>query len=147
MTTYDHTATATLTLNASPAAVWAVLADLDKLASWAPGIDASAMKGAATEGIGAVRLVTTAQFGEIAQEITGWQPEVQLAYVTQKSGPFTATHTAYDLMPVDDGTQVRATLDFNIAEGAMPPEKAQAALTQGLTGILKALEMQARVAA
>lgn len=147
MTTYENTATATLTLNASPAAVWGVLAQLDKLASWAPGIDASSIEGTQSEGIGAVRRVTTAQFGEIAQTVTSWKPEQQLAYVTEKSGPFTATYTAYDLAAVEGGTEVRATLAFNIAPGAMPPEKAQAALTQGLGGILKALEMQARMGA
>lgn len=145
MTTYENTATATLPLNATPAAVWAVLAQLEKLASWAPGIDASSIEGNQSEGVGTVRKVTTAQFGEIAQTVTEWKPEQRLTYVTERSGPFTATHTAYDLKATDGGTEVRATLAFNIAAGAMPPEKAEAALTQGLGGILKALEMQARM--
>lgn len=145
---YEQIATAKRNITATPSEVWAVLSRLDELASWAPGIDGASVISEPTEGIGAVRRVLTAQFGAIEQEITGWRPNQKLAYVTAQSGPFSATYTSYDIAPADEGhATVTATLAFDLKPGAMPPDKAVALLSDGLGGILRALEFQAKMPA
>lgn len=141
---YEHTASATRKTSAPASALWDVLARLDHMATWAPGINQSIVTSSETEGVGAVRQVVSAQFGDIEQVVTAWEVGKKLSYVTNVSGPFVATLTTYQIEQADeDGATVNATLAFDLQPGTMPPEKARAALEAGLAEILKALEAQA----
>lgn len=125
--------------------LWAVLSDLPALAEWAPGIDGARVTSENASGVGAVRRVATAQFGEIEQHVTVWAPGETLAYVTAQSGPFVRTLTRYDLTTEADGAcRVGLRLAFEVAPGAMSVAQAQAVLTKGLTATLQALDMRAR---
>jgi len=126
-------------------AVWAALTDLDALAEWAPGIDGAAVISEAKGGVGAVRSVTTAQFGQIEHHVTAWEPDRLFAYVTADSGPFSRTNTVYELAPTDTGADVNVTLEFEVKPGAMTPEQAEAVLTKSLNATLQALELRARM--
>lgn len=123
-------------------ALWSVLSDLPALARWAPGIDAAEVTSAETGGIGALRAVTTAQFGVIHHDVTEWEPAKAFAYITADSGPFARTFTRYEMS--DD--LVSVSLYFEVKPGAMDVAQAQAVLNKGLTATLQALDLHARMA-
>jgi len=127
--------------------VWAALAELDALAEWAPGIDGACVISEAKSGVGAVRSVTTAQFGNIEHHFTQWEHDRLFAYVTADSGPFSRTNTVYEIAPTDTGADVKVALEFEVKPGAITPEQAEAVLTKSLNATLQALELHARMPA
>lgn len=127
-------------------AVWHVLSSLDRLAEWAPGIDGATITSAQTAGVGTVRRVATAQFGEIEHHVTAWEADRKFVYETADSGPFSRTLTSYDISgDTRDSAMVTVSIAFEIRAGGMSPEQAKAILTKGLEATLQALELQARM--
>ncbi|HVY11791.1 MAG TPA: SRPBCC family protein [Mycobacteriales bacterium] len=74
------------TISASPAKVWAVLADFPAIVAWAPNVDHSSAATEARGGIGAVRRV---QVGRITlmETIVDWRPNRLLAYTVEGLPP------------------------------------------------------------
>lgn len=142
----DHpSAGATREMTVPADAVWTVLSDLGSLAEWAPGIDRATVTSGAGTNVGAVREVTTTQFGVIEHHVTEWAEGSGFSYVTADSGPFARTLTRYDVTALEPGSsKVSVTLVFEVKPGAMPVEQAQAVLSKGLEATLQALELRAR---
>ena len=139
--------TITRETNVPASAIWQVLSDLPALADWAPGIDGAAVTSDLTTGVGAVREVTTAQFGKIIHNVTVWEENAELAYTTADSGPFSRTLTTYAISEGSDGAnEISVQLVFEVKPGAITPEQAKAVLDKGLTATLAALEMRAKMA-
>jgi len=127
-------------------AVWQVLSSLDRLAEWAPGIDGAAVTSPQKAGVGAVRRVATAQFGEIEHRVAIWDTDRKFVYETADSGPFSRTLTTYDISGTIRGPAVvTVSIAFEIHAGGMPSEQAKVILTKGLEATLQALELQARM--
>lgn len=68
-----------ITVAASPAEVWALLAAFDRLAEWAREIDHSCQLTERREGVGAQRRVQV-KTNVMLERVTVWQPEETLAY-------------------------------------------------------------------
>ncbi|TDT16627.1 uncharacterized protein YndB with AHSA1/START domain [Ilumatobacter fluminis] len=100
------TITRTRDLPASPATVWATLADFDALALWADDIDHSSLATEQRDGVGTTRRV---QMGQITliERVTVWEPDHRLAYDIEGLLPIVkrATNT-WTLTPTADGTLV-----------------------------------------
>jgi uncharacterized protein YndB with AHSA1/START domain len=143
----NNSARAERSIELPAATLWAALTDLEGLAEWAPGIDGAVVTSEAKSGVGAVRSVSTAQFGQIEHHITKWEKDKLFGYVTDDSGPFSRTDTRYDIVATETGSLVTVVLAFEIKPGAMTLEQAQAVLSKGLDGTLKALELRARMPA
>ena len=96
---------------APPSAVWAVLADFESIAEWAPIVDHSSMMTDETGGVGAARRV---QAGRVAvvERVVAWEPELLLAYSLEGLPPIVGRVTNTWLMrPVDsEGDTTRVTL-------------------------------------
>ena len=136
----------TKSLAAAPDAIWKVLSDLGALAEWAPGIDGVEVTSSESAGVGAVRAVTTAQFGVIVHRFTDWWPGEGFAYETADSGPFSRTLTAYTVEGAENGgSTVTVRLAFDVKPGAIEVEQAKAVLDKGLTATLQALDLRARM--
>ena len=146
MTDYSDlpSASATRTMDLRAVDVWRTLSDLGALASWAPGIEGVAVTSTRQSGVGAMRDVTTAQFGVITHKVTDWNAPSRFAYITADSGPFAATYTVYEIEEDKAGTRVSVTLSFELKPGSMALEQAQTVLSKGLTATLQALEMHAK---
>ena len=138
-----NAASASRSFDLPASAVWAALTDLDALAEWAPGIDGATVTSETKTGVGTLRAVTTAQFGQIEHHVTAWEQDRVFAYVTADSGPFSRTNTVYEITSKDSGADVTVTLEFEVKPGAISPEDATAVLTKSLTATLQALEMHA----
>lgn len=140
-----NTAHAELLTELPTSAIWAILTDLEGLAKWAPGIDGATVTSDIKSGAGAVRSVSTAQFGQIEHHIIDWEKDSSFGYTTDDSGPFVSTNTRYEIVANKTGSLVTVVLAFEIKPGAMTTEQAQAVLTKGLDATLKALELRARM--
>ncbi|HEX3705950.1 MAG TPA: SRPBCC family protein [Mycobacteriales bacterium] len=82
---------------ASPAKVWAVLADFPAIVTWAPNVDHSTPATEARGGIGAVRRV---QVGRITlmETIVDWRPNQLLSYTVEGLPPVAGSIvTTWDL--------------------------------------------------
>lgn len=71
---------------ATPAKVWAVLADFPAIVTWAPNVDHSTAATDARGGIGAVRRV---QVGRVTlmETVVDWQPRELLSYTVEGLPP------------------------------------------------------------
>ncbi|NRA87677.1 MAG: SRPBCC family protein [Rhizobiales bacterium] len=143
----NNAARAERSIELSATAIWAVLADLEALAEWAPGIDGATVTSELKSGVGAVRSVSTAQFGKIEHHITDWEKDSLFGYTTDDSGPFLCTNTRYEIAPNDTGCLVTVVLAFELKPEAMTVEQAQGVLSKGLDATLQALELHARIPA
>ncbi|MCB0969294.1 MAG: SRPBCC family protein [Ilumatobacter sp.] len=102
-------ATRTRDLHVPPATVWAVLADFDALAIWAPDIDHSVLTTEQRDGVGTARRVQTGQV-TLIERITAWEPDHRLAYDIEGLLPIVrAASNTWTLTPTADGTLVSLT--------------------------------------
>ncbi|MGZ3474818.1 MAG: SRPBCC family protein, partial [Polyangiales bacterium] len=70
--------TRSLHVPGAPAAVWAKLAEFDRV-TWVKGIESSHSVSATTEGVGAARRVHAPGM-TVIEAVTLWKPETELAY-------------------------------------------------------------------
>ncbi len=105
-------------VTADPAQVWATLADLGAIASWAPNLGASARIGTGAPGVGAARHVRVGPL-RLIEHVTRWEPGVELAYRIEGLPPVVRTIVnAWRLARAPGGTRV--TLTTTIAPRAWP---------------------------
>ena len=113
---------AAATTAASPAAVWAVLGDYFRLATWASQIDHSSAMTATPAGPGASRRV---QVGSLVllEDVTEWEPEAAMAYEATGLPPVVHRfENRWTLTPDGDGTAIE--LVGTLEPGPRPPMKA-----------------------
>ena len=105
-------------IDAPPAAVWAVLADLGALADWAAFVDHVWLPDGGVVGLGARRRV---QIGRRAllERVTTWEPDRALAYDVELPAPFVgAARTTWRLSPERGATLVAVRSE--VERGAHP---------------------------
>jgi hypothetical protein len=86
-----------------PAAIWAVLARLDRIVDWAPKVSHSVLTTEQSEGVGAGRRVQVGRQALI-ETVTIWEPERTLAYAIAGLPPLVAGVTnRWDLAADTDG--------------------------------------------
>ncbi len=134
-------------VDASPSAVWSVLADFDRIVEWAPDVDHSSWLTARTEGIGASRRVQVAAM-TLVETVTRWDEEATLAYTITGLPPVVSrVENRWDLQA--DGSATTVTLTVDVTPGPRPPMKLAAkAVTRRLAAanmkMLDALAAAAR---
>jgi len=115
-----------VTVAASPAAVWAVLAAFDQLNIWSGDVEHSTYLTEQTEGIGTARRV---QVGRtvLVERVTEWDPPNTLAYALEGLPPVVGGATnRWTLRPSGDRTSV--TLTSTVDPGHKPPGRLVAPL-------------------
>jgi len=113
-------------IEASPGEVWAVLADFDHLADWAPGVSHSSAMTSVPLGVGAARRVQAGTV-TLVETITEWAPDRALAYELGGLPPIAgAASNRWTLAPNDSGTDVSLTV--GIEPRARPLSKIAARL-------------------
>ena len=108
-------------IGASPAQVWGILSQFDKIAEWAPNVDHSCCLTRPLSGMSAARRV---QLGRmvLVERIFEWETDSHLSYriegLPEKLGVVTNT---WSLAPKADRTEV--TLTTNVDVGSRPPQR------------------------
>lgn len=110
-------------LAAAPAAVWAVLAEFDRIADWAPNVEHSCSLSSHSDGIGAVRRVQVGRM-TLVETVTAWEPGARLAYrldgLPARLG--TISNEWYLTPAADGGANVSVTT--TVDPGPRPPQQA-----------------------
>lgn len=109
------------TIDATPAEVWAVLADFAAISSWAPNVDHSCLLSEQTEGVGMARRIQTAG-ATVVETVETWSPAVELAYrITGLPPVIRSVTNTWRLTRLGDATTVGLTTDIDAGQRA--PQK------------------------
>lgn len=128
-------ATATATVAAPVARVWAVLADHEGMSKWAPGMKATLVRPGDVErnGVGAQRRIKALPLlPAFVEEVTVFEPERRLSYRAVSGIPLRNYVGNVELRPAGDGTAISYTVS---ADNRVPA--AAAVLANGLLFALK----------
>ncbi len=107
--------------SADPGAVWAVLADYFRLATWASQIDHSSAMTATPSGPGACRRVQVGS-AVLLETVTDWETESVMAYDATGLPPVVRRfENRWTLTPDGDGTAIE--LVGTLEPGPRPPMK------------------------
>src|SRR5437899_7795416 len=97
---------------ARPDEVWAVLAELDALDEYDPGVKRSTVVSPANEGVGAIRRCELTPGGWYEEQVTEWTSATSLAFeLSDCSLPVKSLHYRYRLEPNDEGTIVTQRME------------------------------------
>ncbi|MEM7139500.1 MAG: SRPBCC family protein [Actinomycetota bacterium] len=101
-------------VDASPAAVWAVLADYPNIMTWNDGVTNSRAIGDQTEGVGAQRVCELAPGGAMRETVTEWVAEKRLAVAIDEitKMPVKEARMTFALGDGDASTPLTMTYDY-----------------------------------
>ena len=106
-------ATATTTVAASAAQVWAVLTDYEGMSSWAPGLKINVIRQGSPEpnGVGAQRRIKAVPgMAPLVEEIVTFEPDQRLGYRGVSGIPFRNYAGDVVLRPTGSGTEISYTV-------------------------------------
>lgn len=106
---------------ASPADVWTVLAEFDRIAEWAPNVDHSCALTEAKHGVGAARRVQVGR-PALVETVTAWEPNERLAYRLDGLPERIGTVTNEWLLEPGEGNTV-VTVTSTVDPGPRPPQQ------------------------
>ena len=139
-------------IGASPAKVWAVLADFPNIADWNRGVNRSYATSDATAGVGAKRHCDLVPMGELEETVTGWDEEKSMEIKIDSAAKLPIAHAlaTFTLSGADAATDVSIEYSYEPKFGflghLMGRLMLDAQLTKGFTGFLKDLEHASRKA-
>ena len=103
--------TRSLTIAASRKAVWAVLADFDRIVDWAHDVDHSCLLTDRASGVGAVRRIQQGA-NAVTETVVDWDEPIRLAYRIGGLPPlFRQVINRWDLADDEDGVRVSLTVE------------------------------------
>jgi uncharacterized protein YndB with AHSA1/START domain len=109
------------TIQASPQAVWDVLADFGWISRWAGNVDHSCLLTGGGPGVGMTRRIQTGRT-TVVERIVTWLPPTTLAYELEGLPPVVrSARNRWDLTA--DGTATRVTLTSTVDAGPRPPQQ------------------------
>lgn len=104
---------------ASPAAVWAVLADFGNVHRWSPTVAASRLTSTATAGPGCSRACDIRGMGRIEETVTAWEEGRGFTYVATPVGPMGAARNRWTVAAAPGGSLVSVELAYRLRYGAL----------------------------
>ena len=114
--------TETIEIVAPVAAVWAVLADFESVARWAPNVDHSSLTTPQPAGVGAGRRVQVGRNALLEVVIT-WEPEQTLAYELTGLPPIVRSVVNEWRLEPTGANATTVSLTSRIEAGPRPPQK------------------------
>jgi len=105
-------------INASPDKVWSVLASLDALHRYDPGIKKSEIVSTAREGPGSARRCDLVPGGWFKEKVADWKPHESLSFeLFECTLPVRRLKHSYTLTPDGSGTVVRQRMEYQLKFG------------------------------
>ncbi len=134
---------------ATPAQVWAVLADFPNISQWNSGVKASHATSEAIEGVGATRRCDISPVGALEETITGWAPqkEMKVSIDEAKRIPIKRGEVTFSLGEAAETTPMTLSYDFTPNGGPLSGVVAaflKPQLKRGFGGFLADLETAAQ---
>ena len=117
MATIDHD----LTAHCPPQAIWALLADLEAVSRYNPGVRAAALRGAQRTGVGAARACELRPQGRVVERVTHWDDGRALGLeVAESDWPIHFMRWVTRLQPTPEGgTRVTQSLEYQVKFGSV----------------------------
>jgi len=107
-------------INAPRDKVWSVLASLDALEQYDPGIKKSKFVSPQTEGVGAARQCELLPGGWFKEKVTEWRPHEALAFeLFECTLPVRRLRHRYTLTPDSGGTIVKQRMEYELKFGPL----------------------------
>ena len=107
-------------IDAAPDRVWSVLASLDALDRYDPGVAKAEIVSDVKEGPGAARRCDLTPGGWFKEKISEWRPHEALAFeLYECTLPVRRLRHTYTLAPDGDGTVVRQRMEYELKFGAL----------------------------
>ena len=140
MTTIRHAIRA----ECAPERVWALLADLEAVQRYNPGVKAAAIEGSQRRGVGALRSCELLPRGRVVERVTHWDEGRALGLeVAQSDWPIHSMRWVTRLEPAGDGTLIHQDLEYRVRFGPLgwllDQIVMQRKLTATLDGVLASL--------
>ncbi len=135
-------------LDASPSAVWQVLADFGNIADWNSGIKASTSTSTATQGVGAQRHCDLAPAGALEETIREWDEQRRMVVSIDEASkiPMKAGLATFELTESNGGTDFSLNYDFAAKGGpfaGLMGRMMTGQLRKGFTAFIDDLEQAA----
>ena len=107
-------------IEAPPEKVWSVLASLDALAAYDPGIAKSEIVSEAKQGPGAARRCDLAPGGWFKERVSAWRPNESLSFeLYECTLPVRALRHSYTLVSEGGGTLVSQRMEYRLKFGPL----------------------------
>ena len=120
---------------ATPANVWAVLADFPNIATWNTGVAKSFATSQSTGGVGAQRHCDLAPFGQLEETVKEWDDtrRMVISIDSAKTLPIANAEVTITLSPADDATDVSLRYTYTPTLGLLGEIMSSLALDRQLT--------------
>jgi ligand-binding SRPBCC domain-containing protein len=107
-------------IEAPPEKVWSVLASLDTLADYDPGVSKSVIVSDVKQGLGAARRCDLAPGGWFKERVAAWRPNEALSFeLYECTLPVRALRHSYTLVPDAGGTLVSQRMEYRLKFGPL----------------------------
>jgi ligand-binding SRPBCC domain-containing protein len=107
-------------INAPRDKVWSVLASLDALDQYDPGVKKSQVVSSRTAGLGAARQCDLVPGGWFKEKVTEWRPQEALAFeLFECTLPVRRLKHSYTLTPDSGGTIVHQRMEYELRFGPL----------------------------
>jgi ligand-binding SRPBCC domain-containing protein len=107
-------------INAPRDKVWSVLASLDALDQYDPGVKKSQVVSSRTAGLGAARQCDLVPGGWFKEKVTEWRPQEALAFeLFECTLPVRRLKHSYTLTPDSGGTIVHQRMEYELKFGPL----------------------------
>src|SRR5262245_44506537 len=104
----------------APEQVWALLADLEAVARYNPGVRAAAVRGTQRTGVGATRACDLAPEGRVVERVTHWEDGRALGLeVAESDWPIRFMHWVTRLEPTGDTTRITQQMEYQVKFGPL----------------------------
>jgi hypothetical protein len=115
-TTIDHEINAAC----SPECVWALLADLEAVQRYNPGVRSAGIEGSRRRGVGAMRSCDLIPKGRVVERVTHWEDERALGLeVAESDWPIHFMRWVTRLEPTSHGTRITQRLEYQVKLGPL----------------------------
>jgi hypothetical protein len=104
----------------SPDRVWSLLADLEAVERYSPGVRAAKIQGAKRTGVGATRVCDLLPKGRVVERVTHWEEGHALGLeVAESDWPIHFMRWVTRVEPKGEGTRITQELEYRVKFGPM----------------------------
>jgi len=104
----------------APERVWALLADLEAVARYNPGVTTAAVRGTQRTGVGAVRACELAPKGRVVERVTIWEEGRALGLeIAESDWPIHFMRWVTRVDAIDGGSRITQDLEYEVKLGPL----------------------------
>jgi hypothetical protein len=104
----------------APERLWAILADLEAVARYNPGVKAASVRGSQRTGVGATRTCDLKPKGRVAERVTVWDDGSALGLeVAESDWPIHFMRWVTRVEPFEGGSRVTQELEYRVKFGPL----------------------------